>query len=158
MSKESSERQISSVGDSLAKMSLSPESERVLQEKEQDYSGTRLLSQRMSKRDGLSWRMSPDYLHQIKDATSEQSSLHWPKQGMCMLNGECLTRNSLESPNDAVESLLSQVLENRVDDRYLLSPKAAAGILRRAGRRGKKLPARLEAALETVAGRATPTE
>ena len=158
MNKDLSETSISSAGDSPARTYPLPDVEQVLLENGQDFSGTRLLSQRTSKRDGLSWRTSPGYLHQIKDAISEQSSLHWPKQGICMSNGECLTRNSLESPNVAVVSLLSQVLQTEVDDRYLLSPKAAAGILRRAGRRGKKLPERLEGVLRLVAGRATPTE
>jgi hypothetical protein len=42
--------------------------------------------------------------------------------------------------------------------RYFLSPKACAGILRRAAKRRKKLPAVLAAALESVAGATTPTE
>ena len=36
--------------------------------------------------------------------------------------------------------------------RYYLSPKACAGILRRAEKRGKALPAALAAALRSVAG------
>ncbi len=43
---------------------------------------------------------------------------------------------------------LSEVLETGpVPERYFLSAAACAGILRRAERRGKKLPAHLEAAL-----------
>ena len=43
---------------------------------------------------------------------------------------------------------LSEVLESGpVPERYFLSAAACAGILRRAERRGKKLPAHLEAAL-----------
>lgn len=50
---------------------------------------------------------------------------------------------------------LSEVLETGpVPERYFLSRAACAGILRRAERRGKKLPARLEAALT---GMADPT-
>lgn len=41
---------------------------------------------------------------------------------------------------------------------YYLSPTAAAGILRRAADRGRKLPAFLEAALRQVAGDAEPGE
>ena len=58
--------------------------------------------------------------------------------------------NTLECPNDAVESSLSDVLE---EDRggnlskYYLSDTAKSGILRRAEKRGKKLPEMLEAAL-----------
>ena len=50
---------------------------------------------------------------------------------------------------------LSEVLETGpVPERYFLSAAACAGILRRAERRGKKLPAHLEAALT---GMADPT-
>jgi hypothetical protein len=46
---------------------------------------------------------------------------------------------------------LSDVLEasHRVPERYSLSQKACAGILRRAEKRGKKLPPMLEAALRS---------
>jgi hypothetical protein len=72
--------------------------------------------------------------------------------------GGCLTLNGSEWPSDAVVSTLSQALENSVDQKYFLSPKACAGILRRAGKRGKKLPELLEAALVAVAGHRTSTE
>ena len=50
-----------------------------------------------------------------------------------------------------VEPTLSMILEARADSRYELSSRAAAGILRRAGRRGRKLPELLEEALRAVA-------
>jgi hypothetical protein len=54
---------------------------------------------------------------------------------------------------------LSAVLENgEVPVKYFLSKKACKGILRRAAKRGKKLPAHLEAALMAAAGATTPTE
>jgi len=64
-----------------------------------------------------------------------------------------LMLNTLESPNDAVESSLSDVLETSGEHlkKYSLSPKAAQGILRRAGRRGKQLPEPLEEALNKMA-------
>jgi hypothetical protein len=40
-----------------------------------------------------------------------------------------------------------EVLETEVSPRYLLSPKACEGIMRRATRRGKTLPPALEKAL-----------
>ena len=47
---------------------------------------------------------------------------------------------------------LSEILETRpVHPKYSLSPKACAGILRRAEKRGKKLPEQLRLALEQVA-------
>lgn len=52
-----------------------------------------------------------------------------------------------EYPSVAVESRLSQILEDTPPRKYSLSAKACAGILRRAERRGKALPPELEAAL-----------
>jgi hypothetical protein len=46
---------------------------------------------------------------------------------------------------------LSEVLETEVAPRYFLSPKAAAGILRRAAKRGRELPRVLRLALESLA-------
>lgn len=58
-----------------------------------------------------------------------------------------------ESPNDAVESSLRDVLETSpVPAKYFLSQKAAQGILRRAERRGRRLPEPLRTALYSVAG------
>jgi hypothetical protein len=58
------------------------------------------------------------------------------------------TLNTGESPNVAVESTLSQILEVNAPEKYRLSAKACEGILRRAERRGKKLPEMLRIALE----------
>lgn len=52
-----------------------------------------------------------------------------------------------ESPSVAVESRLSQILEDKPHPKYFLSAKACAGILRRAERRGKELPEQLKAVL-----------
>ena len=60
-----------------------------------------------------------------------------------MLNiGEC--------PNVAVESSLSRILQPMTDvpEKYYLSPRARAGILRRAKEREKILPEELRIALE----------
>lgn len=46
---------------------------------------------------------------------------------------------------------LSQILERETSEKYYLSPKACAGILRRAAKRGKALPPQLRAALAAVA-------
>ena len=48
-------------------------------------------------------------------------------------------------------SSLSDVLESTTSEKYGLSPKACQGILRRAEKRGKKLPERLRVALEQAA-------
>ena len=81
------------------------------------------------------------------------------------LRTEFLTLNTGESPSEidiqamcyrlgrhnvAVESTLSSILEANAPEKYYLSAKACAGILRRAERRGKELPTMLREALEEV--------
>ena len=63
-------------------------------------------------------------------------------------HGERSMLNFGASPNIARESSLSQVLEDGGGtSRYSLTPKACAGILRRAKERGKCLPEMLETVL-----------
>lgn len=66
------------------------------------------------------------------------------------LRGASSTLNIGESPNAAVESSLSRILQPVTDvpEKYYLSPRACKGILRRAKKRGKKLPEGLRVALE----------
>lgn len=62
-------------------------------------------------------------------------------------------------PNDAAVCLLSQVLEqDSIPQRYFLSAKASAGIIRRAEARGKTLPDTLLSALRSSAGADTSSE
>lgn len=62
--------------------------------------------------------------------------------------GYCLTLNTEEKPRTPIIEQLSNILEKSPNLRkYQLSPKACIGILRRAERRGKKLPEALERAL-----------
>ena len=61
--------------------------------------------------------------------------------------GDSLTLNIGEFPNAERESLLSQILEVNVPQKYFLSARACQGILTRASRRGKKLPDLLQMAL-----------
>ena len=68
------------------------------------------------------------------------------------LRGEFSTHNFSEWPSDAAVCLLSQVLEQTsIPQKFFLSPKACAGILRRAEARGRQLPPLLRMALEHVA-------
>ena len=63
-----------------------------------------------------------------------------------------LTLSISEFHSGAVESTLSDILETGdVPQRYFLSAKACAGILRRAAKRGKKLLPLLAHALRGVA-------
>ena len=66
--------------------------------------------------------------------------------------GGSSTLNTGASPKDAVESSLSQILEDSPPSRYYLSRKACLGILRRAQERGKELPPQLKTALMMQAG------
>lgn len=63
--------------------------------------------------------------------------------------------NTGASPNAAVVSSLSQILQDLVPERYYLSRTACLGILRRARERGKELPLQLKAALMAQAGLAS---
>ena len=96
-------------------------------------------------------KMSPVCCHQTEDETWEPLSGRWLSSGMGSLT-EFWTLKTSESPNVAVECSLSDVLETQGPhlQKYLLSAKACSGILRRASRRDKKLPERLEQALRTV--------
>lgn len=65
--------------------------------------------------------------------------------------------NVSEEPKILVYTKLSQILEENPDPKYNLTAKACAGILRRAERRGKKLPEALKTVLkfQSFAYRAT---
>ena len=63
------------------------------------------------------------------------------------------TADISESPKGAEESILSAILQETVDSRYLLSAVACRGILQRASKRGKALPVLLKKALEQQAER-----
>ena len=70
----------------------------------------------------------------------------WEK--VSALPGVSMTLNTGECPSAARESTLSQILEANAPEKYFLSAKACAGILRRAEKRGKELPPMLKEALE----------
>lgn len=64
--------------------------------------------------------------------------------------GDSLTLNIGEFPNVENVSLLSQILEGNVPQKYYLSARACQGILARASRRGKPLPDILRQAILDV--------
>lgn len=85
------------------------------------------------------------------DGTLVPSSGRWLNSGMGSPT-ECLTLSTSEWPSAAVVCSLSDVLETgEMPQRFYLSQKACAGILRRADKRGKKLPEQLRQALLMVA-------
>lgn len=92
-----------------------------------------------------------------EDGTLEPSSEGWQNSGMGSPT-EFLTLNSSEFHSAAVVCSLSDILETGdVPQRYFLSATACLGILRRAEKRGKRLPPSLRAALEAVASGQTST-
>ena len=67
------------------------------------------------------------------------------------------TLNITECHNEESVCLLSQILQDDAPQKYSLSPKACAGILKRAQARGKELPTMLKAALTARAAELTET-
>lgn len=104
------------------------------------------ISGAYSKSSSGSKNRMPRCLRLIKVDGLTQTSL-WEPDGRLLTELSIL--NTGESPNAAVESTLSQILEaSPVPERYYLSAQACEGILRRANRRGKELPEMLRIALE----------
>ena len=85
----------------------------------------------------------------------------WLLDGVEPLRGACWIPDSSEWPSggDGFSRVsLSEVLVKiGPDEPYWLSPKACAGILRRASRRGKELPEALRQALEARASQQPST-
>ena len=104
-------------------------------------------------------RTSPVSCHQTEDGLLVPSSGAWSNSGIAR-HGECLTLSTCEHadsegrfPSDGAVCSLSHILETGdVPQRFYLTPKACAGILRRAARRGKERPMMLRQALSAVAG------
>jgi hypothetical protein len=140
----------SSQADSPAKTSPSPESEPDSQASARDFSLSSPGSQMSFDHVGSSLRTSLGSSPLPTDETWESFSQRWPKSGTASA-GEWSTLDTSESPNDAVEFSLSDVLETTVSERFALSARAAKGILRRADARGRTLPTELEQALRELA-------
>ena len=101
--------------------------------------------------DGWFGRTSAASCHLTEDGILEPSSQRWGKSGMGSPI-ESWTLNTSEWPSDAAVCSLSDTLETGdVPQRFYLSATACRGILRRAEKRGKKLPEQLQHALEAVA-------
>lgn len=104
-------------------------------------------SRQSSKRLSASQSRKPPILKCLKrdGQLGGATTMKWEDDGAWL--GECMTRNTGESPNAAAVSRLSQILEVTPQEKYSLSAKACQGILRRAERRGKDLPELLKAVL-----------
>lgn len=153
---------ISSVEDSPAKTSVSPAAEQDSSAASAAASSSSAPVSQMSfydQADGSSLRTYPDFFPATVDAISLSFSRRWPTSGSMTSLGECWTHDISESPSGGgVSSSLRDVLEESVPERYFLSPKAAAGILRRAEKRGRDLPPHLLAALRVVAESTRPDD
>lgn len=112
------------------------------------------ISRRSSKRSSASQSRKPPILKCLKKdgQLGVATTMKWADDGAWL--GECMTRNTGESPNAAVVSRLSQILEATPQEKYSLSAKACQGILRRAERRGKDLPEPLKTVLLMQSGNA----
>lgn len=82
----------------------------------------------------------------LRTENGRQPDVSWETDGASL--GGYSMHSIGESPSVAVESRLSQILEDTPHPKYYLSAKACQGILRRAERRGKELPEMLKTALE----------
>ena len=138
--------------DSRAKMSQSLANVLESLAQEVDYSGMPYNLHKKLKHKLSSWKTCLDFYQATKDAILEQSSLLWPTQGIATLNGEFWIASSSERPRDVSECSLSDVLQTEASSRYLLTTKAAEGVLRRSNRGGKTLPEHLQQALEYLVG------
>ena len=108
---------------------------------------------------GLRWRKTsrdcsaPTMVLHLQGASESYSTA-----GLVRSAGDFSTVNISEWPNDGAACSLSAILEANPATRYSLSPRACAGILRRAEKRGKELPPMLEEALLLVAGQSDSTQ
>lgn len=101
-------------------------------------------------RAGCSGRTSPEFFRSRAEMLSLRSTGSWQNAGI-LSRGEYLTLNSPEWPRDAAACSLSGILTRDAPQRYSLSARACAGILRRAEIRGKSLPPQLDAVLRAAA-------
>jgi len=117
-------------------------------------SGKTLSAQRVRRLDVTirpCLRRSQRVRFQCLDLESGQTP-EWREAEALISLGACTTPNISEQHSGAGACFLSQILEEKAPEKYCLSPKACAGILRRAERRGKDLPPLLKTALMQQAG------
>ena len=134
----------------LANHSQLPDSEKDSKIQEAGSCLNFLKSLEIENLDGLCGKMFPVFCHQTEEGILEPSSGRWGTWGMGSPI-EFWTLNGSDSPKEESVCLLSDVLETgKIQQRYYLSPKACAGIIRRAEKRNKKLPEMLHQALLQV--------
>ena len=91
-------------------------------------------------------KIKPPLFLDLRTANGHQAAAYWATAGAW--HGEYTTRSFGEYPSEERESRLSQILVGGgAHPKYFLSARACQGILRRAEKRGKKLPEILEQTL-----------
>jgi len=108
------------------------------------------ISKRSSKRSSASSKKKRLRCLRLNRGGGQPPIFWWATDGALLTDYSM--RNTGESPNEGVESLLSQILQAAVHPRYYLTAKASRGILLRASARGRELPTVLKLALERQAG------
>lgn len=135
---------------SPAKICQSPENEQDLRESGQVSFGKSSGLRKKPSHPGDSLKMSQGFFLLMADATCGLSSTGYESAGLLSATGFSTVSIS-ESPKDGAVCFLSAVLQSQVSSKYFLSPKAAAGILRRAEKRGRTLPDTLQQKLTALA-------
>ena len=115
-------------------------------------------SEPSSKKSSKSQSREPLCLCVSRTADGQNPGAITLKMAPGALLGEYTTRSFGESPREENASRLSQILEDSPHPKYSLSARACEGILRRAEKRGKELPAELKAALEAQSRTLSPQE
>ncbi len=105
-------------------------------------------SQRSSKHSSKSRNREPLCMCVYRTEDGHTPGATMLKMAHGALLGDFTTRGFGESPREENVSLLSQILEASVPQKYFLSERACMGILARAEKRGKELPPELKTALE----------
>ena len=104
------------------------------------------ILEKSSKKRSKSRPKTPLYLD-LRKESGGQAAASWVTDSPLL--GVYSMHSFGESPSVAVESRLSQILEENPLPKYSLSERACRGILRRAEQRGKRLPEMLQNALES---------
>ena len=98
-----------------------------------------------------SWRTLAGFDRVTTDEISSPSSIKWGTSGIRLRSGSW-TRNGPVCPSDesgcsSSPSTLSGIVMSTYPERFLVSPRAAQGIMTRSAKRGKPLPSVLREAL-----------
>lgn len=141
---------ISSSGDSPVKICPSPDDVPDSPENAPGSSMKSFESLKPFSRRGGSLKMFQGCLALTPDGIWPRSLKDFGNAGLWSAT-QCWTASISESRNVAAACSLSAVLQKQVLPKYSLSPKAAAGILRRASKRGRTLLPALGAALRDLA-------